>query len=89
VSDHKDKFVILVLLQAWAALEYLDGAVGKIFDYLRSSGLDKSTYVMLLSDNGSGLLPGENKRVRHFHQWACQCMKTMEVHVGVQLISVG
>jgi arylsulfatase A-like enzyme len=57
-------------MQAWAALEYLDGAVGKIFDYLRSSGLAKSTYVMLLSDNGSGLLPGENKKVRQYSNCA-------------------
>jgi arylsulfatase A-like enzyme len=49
--------------QAWAALEYLDGAAGKIFDYLKASGLDKTTYVMLLSDNGSALLRGESKKV--------------------------
>jgi arylsulfatase A-like enzyme len=53
-----------VWLQAWAALEYLDGAVGKIFDFLKRSGLAKSTYVMLLSDNGSALLQGEKKKVR-------------------------
>uniref|UniRef100_A0A383VL27 Sulfatase N-terminal domain-containing protein n=1 Tax=Tetradesmus obliquus TaxID=3088 RepID=A0A383VL27_TETOB len=51
-------------LDAWAALEYLDGAVGKVFDFLRSSGLAKSTYVMLLSDNGSALLRGESKKLR-------------------------
>jgi arylsulfatase A-like enzyme len=49
-------------LQAWAALEYLDEVLGRLFDYLAVSGLDKSTYVMLLSDNGSALLPNENSK---------------------------
>lgn len=52
-----------VLLQAWAALEYLDGALGILFDYLKSSGLYKSTYVFLMSDNGSAMMPGESKHV--------------------------
>lgn len=55
--------------QAWAALEYLDKVLGRLFDYLAASGLEKTTYVMLLSDNGSALLPNEgskaNRMVRH------------------------
>ncbi|WIA40657.1 hypothetical protein OEZ86_013993, partial [Tetradesmus obliquus] len=49
-------------VQAWAALEYLDKVVGRLFDYLAVSGLDKTTYVMLLSDNGSALLPNEGSK---------------------------
>jgi arylsulfatase A-like enzyme len=48
--------------QAWAALEYLDHVIGRLLDYLATSGLDETTYVMLLSDNGSALLPNEGSK---------------------------
>jgi arylsulfatase A-like enzyme len=64
-----------MLLQAWAALEYLDGAIGKIFDFVRSSGLASSTYIMLLSDNGSALMSGESAKVSCYgDNCACDCM---------------
>ncbi|KAF6255124.1 alkaline-phosphatase-like protein [Scenedesmus sp. NREL 46B-D3] len=50
-------------VQAWAALEYMDEVLGRLFDYLKTSGLDKSTYVMLMSDNGAAMLPNERSTV--------------------------
>lgn len=49
-----------VLVQAWAYLEYLDDAVGDLFNKLEASGMDKTTYIFLMGDNGSALLAGEN-----------------------------
>jgi hypothetical protein len=46
-------------LQAWAAAEYLDMVVGRVLSRLASSKLASNTYVMLSSDNGPQLLPGE------------------------------
>ena len=33
-------------------MEHIDAEVGRLLDYLRDSGLDKSTYVIFTSDNG-------------------------------------
>ncbi|WIA34881.1 hypothetical protein OEZ86_013171 [Tetradesmus obliquus] len=53
---------------AWALLEYLDDALGPIFNYLESSGLDRNTFVMFSSDNGAAIYPDEenpaHKKVR-------------------------
>lgn len=49
-------------LQAWAALEYLDDQLGRLFAFLQASGLSKTTYVMVMSDNGAALLPDERKQ---------------------------
>jgi arylsulfatase A-like enzyme len=67
----------LNLLQAWAALEYLDEVLGRLFDYLKTSGLDKSTYVMLLSDNGSALLPNEGSKANRQVRTDCRCLASV------------
>ncbi|WIA37700.1 hypothetical protein OEZ86_014587 [Tetradesmus obliquus] len=46
-------------LDAWAAAEYLDSVVGRVLDQVTRSSLAGSTYVLLASDNGAQLLPGE------------------------------
>ncbi|WIA08366.1 hypothetical protein OEZ85_007805 [Tetradesmus obliquus] len=46
-------------IDAWAALEYLDDVLGSLFDHLKSTGLDKTTYVMVMSDNGGALMRDE------------------------------
>lgn len=45
--------------QRWPAgfksnLEYLDYLMGKLFDGLKSEGLDENTYVIFIGDNGTG-----------------------------------
>jgi arylsulfatase A-like enzyme len=55
--------LLLLLLQAWAMLEYLDSVLGRLFKHLKDTGLDKSTYVMIMSDNGSFLMPDEPMKV--------------------------
>lgn len=47
-------------------LEYMDDVLGRLFEYLDSSPLKESTYVMILGDNGSELFNGEmaNRDVR-------------------------
>ncbi|WIA17485.1 hypothetical protein OEZ85_014324 [Tetradesmus obliquus] len=46
-------------LDAWAAAEYLDSVVGRVLGQVARSSLAGSTYVLLASDNGAQLLPGE------------------------------
>jgi arylsulfatase A-like enzyme len=46
-------------MQAWAAAEYLDAVVGRVLGRLAGSRLAANTYVLLSSDNGPQLLPGE------------------------------
>jgi arylsulfatase A-like enzyme len=51
-------------------LEYMDDVLGRLFDYIDSSPLRDSTYVMIMGDNGSELFNGEiitegNLEVRH------------------------
>ncbi|KAF6264392.1 alkaline-phosphatase-like protein [Scenedesmus sp. NREL 46B-D3] len=50
-------------VDAWAALEYLDDVLGDLFDHLKETGLDKTTYVMVMSDNGAALLRNERASV--------------------------
>lgn len=45
----------------WAFLEYLDDVLGRLFDWHENSPLRDNTYIMILSDNGSELFPGERK----------------------------
>jgi arylsulfatase A-like enzyme len=52
--------VLSLLLQAWAFVEYLDDALGPLFDFLTSSGLDQSTFVMFTADNGPAVYADEN-----------------------------
>ncbi|MFN9718265.1 MAG: sulfatase-like hydrolase/transferase [Planctomycetota bacterium] len=45
--------------QRWPAgfrsnLEYLDHLMGKLFDGLKSEGLDENTYIIFIGDNGTG-----------------------------------
>lgn len=44
-------------------VEYLDDALGRLISYLKASGLDKTTYVMIMSDNGAFLMPDEPTKV--------------------------
>jgi arylsulfatase A-like enzyme len=37
--------------------------LGSLFDYLKATGLDKTTYVMVMSDNGSAMLRDERPSV--------------------------
>lgn len=47
--------------QVWAFLEYMDDVLGRLFDYMDASPLKANTYVMLMSDNGAELFPGERR----------------------------
>lgn len=67
--------------QAWAALEYMDEVLGRLFDYLKTSGLDKSTYVMLMSDNGAAMLPNERSTVDRLVS-ICQNMARFVQHLS-------
>jgi arylsulfatase A-like enzyme len=40
-------------------LQYIDDVLGRLFSFLESSPLGKSTYVMIMSDNGPQLLMDE------------------------------
>jgi hypothetical protein len=51
--------VFRVILQAWAFMEYLDDALGPLFDFMTC--LDQSTYLMFTADNGPYLAADENK----------------------------
>jgi arylsulfatase A-like enzyme len=42
-------------------MEYLDDALGPLFDFLTSSGLDQSTYLMFTADNGPAVYADENR----------------------------
>lgn len=41
-------------------MQYLDDAIGDLFNQLEANGLDKTTYIFLMGDNGSALLAGED-----------------------------
>jgi arylsulfatase A-like enzyme len=41
-------------------MEYLDDALGPLFDFLTSSGLEQSTYLMFTADNGPAVYADEN-----------------------------
>lgn len=41
--------------------EYLDDVLGRLIDYLDSSPLGESTYLMIMSDNGPQLLTDERR----------------------------
>ncbi|WIA14034.1 hypothetical protein OEZ85_002592 [Tetradesmus obliquus] len=45
---------------AWAFMEYLDDALGPMFDFLTDSGLDQSTYLMFTADNGPAVYHDES-----------------------------
>lgn len=45
----------------WAFLEYMDDVLGRLFDFMADSSLRKNTYVMMMSDNGAELFPGERR----------------------------
>ncbi|WIA16004.1 hypothetical protein OEZ85_012737 [Tetradesmus obliquus] len=63
-SEPKYKGISENTLDAWAMLEYLDSVLGRLFKHLKDTGLDKNTYVMIMSDNGSFLMPDEPKKKR-------------------------
>jgi arylsulfatase A-like enzyme len=46
--------------------------LGSLFDYLKSTGLDKTTYVMIMSDNGSAMLRDERPAVTVSLPGVCQ-----------------
>lgn len=41
-------------------MEYLDDALGPMFDFLTDSGLDQSTYLMFTADNGPAVYHDES-----------------------------
>jgi hypothetical protein len=55
----KPSAVTLHCLQAWAFMEYLDDALGPLLDFVTSSGLDQSTYLMFTADNGPAVMSDE------------------------------
>lgn len=50
---------VVVLLQAWCMIHWLDDILGRLFDFLETSPLRDNTYVMFASDNGPQMLPDE------------------------------
>jgi arylsulfatase A-like enzyme len=65
----------MVVLQAWAMLEWLDGIYGRLFSYLESSPLGKNTYVMIMSDNGPQLLVGEKDNLHKMVRTVLLCQE--------------
>lgn len=45
-------------------VEYMDVVFGQFLSYLARTGLDKSTYVFVMSDNGGQLMEGEDHQTR-------------------------
>ncbi|KAF8056142.1 hypothetical protein HT031_006493 [Scenedesmus sp. PABB004] len=68
MADPANTGVAQSILDAWANVEFLDDLLGRLFDFLDTSGLASSTYVLLTSDNGpdvtNGLERKEQRRVR-------------------------
>jgi arylsulfatase A-like enzyme len=50
-------------MQAWGVVEYMDSVLGRLFSFLEATGLDRSTYVTLSSDNGEALFHTESRAV--------------------------
>ncbi|KAF6252823.1 alkaline-phosphatase-like protein [Scenedesmus sp. NREL 46B-D3] len=74
-AQYRDKFygpayigVAASTKDAWAFMEYLDDSLGPMFDFLASSALDQSTYILFTSDNGPAVYadekPPEMKLIR-------------------------
>jgi arylsulfatase A-like enzyme len=65
-------------------MEYLDDALGPVFDFLTSSGLDQSTYLMFTADNGPAVYADENspQKKRVSQDWVL-CLQEQRRHVAV------